>query len=242
MKCHSLHWVYFVLGLVSIIAFARPSLAVPTVFFDRDNTTNFMTSYPNSQAEFNQFTASLSSFGVATIDNAVGPNPTLTFDGSTITAASGGVIAVPAAGFQIGTQALLELDAAGPGQFDTSFTFNQYITGFGLYVIQGGDSQNNNPTTFRFSDTATNVFFDVPIQIGPGWGNDNAFFLGVGSTVPFNQVTIIESIDTGDGMLYDNLVAGTAAVPEPSAMTLLAVGSLGICWYCIGRRNSKTGR
>ena len=93
----------------------------------------------------------------------------------------------------IGTQALLELDAAGAPQVDTVFTFNQYITAFGLFVIQGGDGANNNPTTFRLRNTSTNAFVDVPVQVGPGWGTDNAFFLGVTDTVPFNEVQILES-------------------------------------------------
>ena len=42
----------------------------------------------------------------------------------------------------IGTQALLELDAAGAPQVDTAFTFNKFIKSFGLYVIQGGDGAN----------------------------------------------------------------------------------------------------
>jgi hypothetical protein len=221
---------YLVLGL--LFACPQSVLGAPTVFFGRDDNTSSMTSYPNSLATYNQFTASLSSFGVATVENAATgvPNPTLTFDGSTITAATQGVLPVQAAGFQIGTQALLELDAAIPGQFDTMFTFDQYVTGFGLYVIQGGDSQNNNPTTFRLSDTATNAFVDVPVQIGPGWGNDNAFFLGIDNTFPFNQVTILEAIDVNDGMLYDNIVAGNV-VPEPSSAALLAIGLVA----CIAR-------
>src|SRR5262245_46713134 len=125
-----------------LFASAQSVVGAATVYFDRDNSTSGMTSYPNSQATFTQFTASLSSYGVATVENSTPgvPNPTLTFDGSTITAATQGVLPVQADGFQIGTQALLELDAAGPGQFDTTFNFSQYITGFGLYVIQGGDS------------------------------------------------------------------------------------------------------
>lgn len=231
MNTNSLRSVSAVLGLVFV--FAQPSLGAPMAFFDRDNSTSGMSSYPNSLAMFNQFTASLSSFGVATIDtvNPGVPNPTLPFDGSTITADTSGVLAIPAATLQIGTQALVELDAVGPGQFDTTFNFSQPITGFGLYVIQGGDTAINN-TTFRLTDTTTSAFVDVPIQIGPGWGGDNAFFLGVGNDFPFNQVTILESIDTSDGMLYDNIVAGTfAPAPEPSSVVLFAIGLIA----CIAR-------
>jgi hypothetical protein len=135
----------------------------------------------------------------------------------------------------IGTQALLELDAAGAPQVDTVFTFNQYINAFGLYVIQGGDgANNNNPTTFRLKDTVANTFVDVPVQVGPGWGTDNAFFFGVTNTVSFNEVQILEATDAADGMLYDNVVAGK--VPEPASIMLMMFG--GACALCARSRRS----
>jgi hypothetical protein len=228
MMCTNLRAAVIAAGLVSLSAFASSSLAASTVFFDRDDTTTFMTSFPNSLAKFNQFTASLSSFGVDTIDTSAGLNPTLVFGGTGITAATQGVLAQAAPGFQIGTQALLETDSFGPPQIDTTFSFNQYITAFGLYVIQGGDGTNSNPTTFRLKNTATNSFVDVPLQIGPGWGFDNAFFFGVTDPVPFNEVQILESTDLNDGMLYDNVVAGR--VPEPASFLLILFGGVsGLC-------------
>jgi hypothetical protein len=223
MKCNCVRLAFLVLGLLSISAWAPPAGAVPAVFFDRDDATSLMTSFPNSQAKFNQFTATLSTFGVDNVDAAAGVNPTLAFGATGITAATQGVLAQAAPTFQIGTQALVELDAVAPGQVDTVFGFNQYITAFGIFVIQGGDGQNSNPTTFRLRDTATNLFVDVPVPVGPGWGNNNVFFLGVGDTVPFNEVSIIETGDIGDGMLYDNIVAGTY-VPEPGSLVLLTLG------------------
>lgn len=230
MMCNSLRATALAVGLVSLSVWARSSVAAPTVYFDRDDSTTFMSSYPNSQAKFNQFTAALNSFGVDTIDTTVGMNPTLVFGATGITATSQGVLAQNAPGFQIGSQALLELDAVGFPQVDTVFTFNQYINAFGVYIIQGGDSTNNNPVTFRLRDTATNSFVDVPVQMGPGWGFDNAFFLGVTDSVPFNDVSIIESTDAVDGILYDNIVAGS--VPEPGSLMLLLLG--GAC--ALGRR------
>jgi hypothetical protein len=73
----------------------------------------------------------------------------------------------------------------------------------------------------------------VPIQVGPGWGFDNAFFFGVTDIVPFNEVSILESTDA-DGLLYDNIVAGN--VPEPHSLALLLIG--GLC----GLRRSMRGR
>jgi hypothetical protein len=230
MKCNTLRLAVLAVGLISFGAFAQPSLAV---FFDRDDSTGFMTAYPNSLAQFNLFTASLSSFGVDNIDTAAGLNPALTFGATGITAHANGALAQSAPGFQIGTQALLELDAAGFPQVNTLFDFNTYITSFGAFVVQGGDGANNNPTTFRLSSTYNSTFVDVPLQIGPGWGVDNAFFFGVTNAVPFNQVEIIESADFNDGMLYDNIVAGSA-VPEPGSLVLIMLG--GACALCRATR------
>jgi hypothetical protein len=234
MMCKLVRWVVTTAVLVSLSAAAQPTLAVPTVFFDRDNSTTFMTSFPNSLAKFNQFTSSLTSFGVDNVDSAAGFDPALAFGATGITGTAHGTVGQSAPGFMIGTQALLESDGAGLPQVNTDFTFNQYITAFGLYVIQGGDGANNNPATFRLKNTASNTFTDVPIQIGPGWGTDNAFFFGVTDTNPFNEVEIIESTDVADGMLYDNIVAGR--IPEPGSFMLMMFG--GACVFCArGRRD-----
>jgi hypothetical protein len=230
MMCNLLRLALLAVGLVSFSAWAGPGLGAPVVFFGRDDSTALMTSFPNSQETFTRFTASLNSFGVDNVDTAVGVNPTLVFGSTGITAATQGVIAQAAPTFQIGTQALLESDSVLP-QVNTMFAFNQYITAFGAFVIQGGDLGNNNPTTFRLRDTATNLFVDVPVQIGPGWGLNNVFFLGVADTAAFNEVSIIESTDVNDGMLYDNIVAGF--VPEPGSLVLLMLG--GACALCRAR-------
>ena len=201
---------------------AQPGLAVPSVYFGRDDST---ASFPNSQAKFNEFTNSLNLFGVDNVESHFGANPTLVFGATGIQATTQGVFATPTPGFPltIDSTALAELEdvVAGPSMAPT-FSFNRYITAFGIYVIQGGDMGNNNPTTFRLRDSATNAFVDVPIQVGPGWTFDNIFFVGVSDTAPFNEVSIIESIDANDGMLYDNIVAGN--VPEPGSLLLVMLG------------------
>ena len=214
--------------MTCLCAASATSWGAPTVFFDRDDNSGFMSSFPQSQAAFDQFTAALQSFGVATIDDAVGVNPTLAFGDSGITAETQGVAAQAAPGFSIGTQALLELDAVGAPQVDTVFTFNQYVTAFGLFVIQGGDGANDNPMTFRLKDTATDLFVDVPVQVGPGWGQSNVFFVGLADTTPFNRVEIYEAVDFNDGLLMDNVVAGQY-VPEPSAATLVTLLGASLC-------------
>lgn len=233
MKWTKFRLALWAAAILSIGAYAQPTLAAITTILDRDDPSTFMTSYPNSQTAFNTFTGSLPYYGVATIDGlptVPSPvNPTITFTGSSITATTQNVLVQAAPGFQIGTQALLELDAAGGPVGDTVFTFNQQINAFGLYLIQSGDGANNsNLIRFRLQNTVTNSSVDVPIQAGPNWGVDNVLFFGVTDTTSFNQVTIVESNDLADGTLYDNIVAGKLAVPEPSTLAMAGLVSLGM--------------
>ena len=235
MKCNTLRMAAVAAALVSLSALAQSSQAVPTVYTDRDDSTTFMTSFPNSLAKFNEFTASLTSFGVNDIETVAGFNPTLAFSGTQILAFAQGVLAQNAPGFQIGSQALLELDAVGFPQVNTAFSFNTQITSFGLYVTQGGDAASN-PITFRLTNSFTNSTVDVPVQVGPGWGTDNTMFVGISDAALFDKVELIETGDIGDGMLYDNVVAG-GAVPEPGSLLLAMIGgAFALCRGGRGRR------
>jgi hypothetical protein len=255
MMCNELRWAVLAVGLISFGASARSSFAVPTVYFDRDDSTALMTSFPNSLAKFNQFTAALNSYGVDTIDNVLDHSPSdfpfqLVFrdnnGAGNITGPSGnvtGVISFNAPTYQIGSMALLEQEGAFQPTANTVFNFDQPINAFGLYVIQGGDAGNSNPTTFRFRNTVNNSSNDIMVQpLGPGWGENNVFFLGVIDENPFNQVEILETLEgpgvpaaNSDGMLYDNIVAGT--VPEPSSLALFIFGCAGaLCRSARSRR------
>lgn len=44
---------------------------------------------------------------------------------------------------------------------------------------------------------------------------------------PFNEVSILETVDVNEGMLYDNVVVG-AIVPEPSSLGLVTLGAVGV--------------
>lgn len=236
-------FVFLAIGFVSFSDWAEPGLAAPTVFFDRDDNTALMTSFPNSQAKFNQFIATLSSYGVDEIDGintgapTFGFDPQLVFDATGITASTQTTttaVQPPFAGFSIGTKALVESDALA--LFDpnappipagnTVFNFNRPITAFGVFVIQGGDGPvNDNPTAFRLIDRSANQAVDEVLvsPLGPNWGTNNVFFFGVTDTVPFDRVQIIETGDATDGMIYDNVVAGFA-IPEPGAVVLIVLG------------------
>ena len=255
MMCNKLRLAVLAVSLVSFSASAQSSVGAPTLYFDRDD--NILANMNNSQAKFNQFTAALSSYGVetvegiSTVDPPFGFDPTLVFGATGITASTQSTtfaVTAPFPGFSIGSKMLVESDALALfdpqapqfPQSPTIFAFNQYVTAFGLYVLQGGDegvpanpAYNNNPTIFRLTDTVANTSVDVPVQFGPGWGFNNIAFVGLTDTVPFNQVSIIETTDMTDGMTYDNLVAGTA-VPEPSSLVLLMLGS--VCAVCRAAR------
>jgi hypothetical protein len=245
MMCNKLRWVVLAVGLVWFTAWAQPSLGTATSYFDRDDNMLATPTLPNSTAMFNAFTAALSSYGIEDVEGintgapTFGFDPLLTFVGTGITAhtetapfqPTTTAVQPPFAGFSIGSKALVESDALALFDpqapqlpiTDTVFTFNQRITAFGVFVIQGGDGPvNTNPTTFRLIDTASNSTVDQVLvsPLGPNWGSNNVFFLGVTDTVPFDRVQIVETTDGTDGMLYDNIVAGFA-VPEPGSLVLM---------------------
>ena len=102
-------------------------------------------------------------------------------------------------------------------------TFSSPVTAFGSYFIQAGDSLANT-LTLRFENTSLGTSKDVVMgTIGPGASFSNVFYFGVTDTDPFNRVTLLPS-NNGDGILLDNITIGTVAVPEPSALLLLAMG------------------
>jgi len=253
MMYNKLRLAVLAVGLVSIGNWTQPSLAVPTMYFDRDDNMLATPTLPNSTAMFNAFTEGLSSYGIETVEGintgspTFGLAPKLTFVGTGITCNTDTgpfqptttAVAPPFAGFSIGSKALVESDALALFDpqapqlpiTDTVFNFSQRITAFGVFVIQGGDGPvNTNPTTFRLIDTASNQTVDqvVVTPLGPNWGSNNVFFLGVTDTVPFDRVQIIETTDGTDGMLYDNIVAGFA-IPEPGALALMVLG--GACAF-----------
>ena len=260
MKCSPLRLAVLALGLVLLSALARPILADPVVYFGWDNNNGNIVPHPNSDAAFNQFLATLSSYGVEPVDAIdtstplipgvnVAFNPTLVFrttptgTGSPtgITATTDGVFATdgtPSQNLAIGTKSISETDTIfPPPTVNTSFHLSEPVTAFGLYVMQAGDAANN-PITFQLSNTVTGTSTDVVVNVGPSWGDHNIFFVGFGYAVPFNQVTLLEAVDGGDGMVYDNIVAGTF-VPEPGSFALL---SLGLACVCGARRTRRSRR
>jgi hypothetical protein len=225
-------------GLVSLIAMAEQSLALPTVIQGHDNNFGSVNPHPNSLAKFNQFVNSLNSYGVDDIEDQ---SPVVSFGSTGITATAAGTAATLNGGFGLDFSSLVELDSL-PVEFggttdpvNTVFSFTQKITAFGLYIVQGGDmdstppiepNHNNNPITFLLRDTANNLEQNVVVQVGPDWGFYNVLFVGIQSPeFAFDQVQLLEAGDIVDGMLYDNIVAGN--IPEPGSLVLMLVGGVG---------------
>ncbi len=258
MKCNTLRLAVLAVCLVSLSALARPSWADPVVTFGWDHTDGDISPRPNADAAFNQFLASLASYGIEPVDGIDTPielfpgsgihaafDPTLVFrtgpagTGSPtgITATTSGMFATdgtPFQNFAIGTKSISETDGLDPSQpVDSVFQLSEPVTAFGLYVMGGGDALLNT-LTVQLSNTITSYSVDVPaINLGPASGDHNIFFLGVSNAIPFNKVTFLESNDF-DGMTYDNIVAGN--IPEPGSFVLLSLG--GAC-ACLVRRTRR---
>jgi hypothetical protein len=245
MLCQKSRLTSATVGLITCVALAAQSLAAPTVLRGHDNNMGSVEPHPNALAKFNEFVGSLASYGVDDLEDL---SPTLEFGATGITATVSGATPFFNGGFGIGAASLIENDSL-PLEFggssdpvNTVFNFNQRITAFGLFVIQGGDmdavapiepNHNNNPTTFLLRDTVNNLEQSVVVQIGPDWGFYNVLFVGLKSPgFAFNQVQLLETGDFADGMLYDNVVAGF--VPEPTSLALLLMG--GVFGLLPGRR------
>lgn len=238
MICNKLCSAVLAVSLVSFGACVEQSLALPTVVQGHDNNFGSVNPHPNSEAKFNQFVNTLNAYGLDDLEDF---NPTLTFGATGITAGVTGATAFGNGGFGFQNGSLVENDSL-PLEYggttdpvNTVFNFNQRITAFGLYIIQGGDmdstppilpNHNNNPTTFVLRDTINNLEQNVVVQIGPDWGFYNVLFVGIQSPgFAFDQVQLLEAGDIVDGMLYDNVVAGN--IPEPGSLALLLVGGVG---------------
>jgi PEP-CTERM motif len=217
------------------------AVAQVTTFFGNDNPRGSIT---NSTAAETAFLSSFPLTGTDNLDSYPIFLPTsLSFgNGTTATNNANFVINDGSIGFtwSISSPNLL-VHEGDPSP--TLFNINRPVNGFGLYIVDAGDGVANQ-FSFILSNSATGYTVTVPVNgnpdgsgsptvIGPGRDLDSVLYFGVNDTTAFDTVTISPLFDgTQDGLLFDNISVGFAAVPEPTTYALL--GSIGLA--VAGRR------
>jgi hypothetical protein len=207
----------------------------PVTFFGLDDPRGVFT---NSNGAFNSFVATLSSYGVDDIESyaAFATDPTLSFGTTGITAATNVNNVAEFAPLAVsGTKSLVDQGPASAtgAPFNDTFTFNQAITAFGLYITNGGDATTANTVSLLLENTLLNTSKSVSIgTLGPGASFSNTLFFGVTDLEPFNRVTLVETFDF-DGLLLDNITAGFVVIPETSSWLMAAIvtGAAGLAGF-----------
>jgi hypothetical protein len=189
---------------------ATTSRAADATFFGGPAPSKLDLSNPSVAR--NAFLATLSSYGVESLESRSGQNPTLAFGATGITAATGfsNGVNTQFAYSVSGTNFLWDADGVNDW-----LQFSQPVTAFGSYIVQGGDGSSAPPVsaplnklTFRLENTTLGTTKDVVIgDLGPDWAFYNVIFVGVTDAEPFDRISLVESYDY-DGLLYDDLIAG----------------------------------
>jgi hypothetical protein len=210
-----------------LIALALPAPA-QVAFFAHDDPRGTLA---NSTAARNAFLAALPANGTDTIEGyaAFTPDPTLTFGTTGVTAQTNVDFVAGFAALAVSGNNLL-LDRADGGDV---FTLSIHVNGFGAFITQAGDGAAANTISYLLENTTLGTSKTVVGgTIGPNATFDNVFFFGVTDTDPFNRVTILETNDAADGILFDDVTIG--AVPEPGSLALVGATVLG---YVVRRRS-----
>ncbi|MFO0949182.1 MAG: hypothetical protein U1D30_25270 [Planctomycetota bacterium] len=232
---------YALLSLAGL-TWGTPSKAAFVIYSGYDDPRGTLA---NSTAAFNAFTATLSDYGVDTLESYghLSPDPTLSFGSTGITAQTDFNFVASISLYAVsGSKILYDAGPGSPGgaAVDDTFTFNTPITAFGTYISNAGSDAQANTITFIFENTVlgTSKSFSLP-PLGPNRSGTNALFFGVTDTDPFDKITVRESFDY-DGILLDNITAGyVAVVPEASSLAMIStlVGLAGIVAW---RRKDRT--
>jgi hypothetical protein len=217
----------FALSFVCVVNTAQ---SAPLTYFGADSPRGTLT---NSNAAFNSFVATLSSYGIDDLESYPNftVNPTLTFGTTGLTALPDFRQVATFALFAVsGTNSLVDAGPSSPTgtAINDNLTFNKPITAFGSYFSNAGDSAVANTISLRLENTLLGTSKLVSIGTrGPSLSFDNVFFLGITDTEPFNKVSLLESYDY-DGILLDNITAGYVAIPEASSFLLCGLVLTGL--------------
>lgn len=124
----------------------------------------------------------------------------------------------PSVGFDNSQYVTVEQDGSATLSFSTPQNY------FGIFI-----GTIDAPNRLTFYDSANNVIgtvlgSDIPgITLGSGLPSDSSY-VNITSTIPFSEVV---ADNVGDAFEFDD-VAYAMVVPEPTSLSLLAIGMIGI--------------
>lgn len=214
--------------------FNRKTIALAVSALVLGASAHASTSFFNNEAAF--LAAAAAPLNFESFENATSPS-------ATTVAFAGGTFACAGTGYCPGFFGTWTLGAdtgvqsvyfASPDS--ATFTFNSPITAFGVHIGGAGDvSPNTLTATLGNGDSGlalNNYTGDYSV-----FGSNNQYF-GAISTTAFTTVTFTTS-NSGDGIAFDSMSFGVAAVPEPETYAMLLAG-LGVMGAVARRRRIKS--
>lgn len=232
------------LAAACLLAVAGVCDAQIATYFGNDDPRGTLA---NSFAARAAFQSALTSFGTDNIEgyDPFTPDPMLTFGGLGVTAATDVDFVGETSFYAVsGNRFLLsriDFDGTnGTPNLPSVFTLSSAVTAFGMFFVNVGDPPNSTDLSIRLENTVT--LTDKTIGIGSFSGRqlDATFFFGITDFEPFNRVTILPSTAGGnvDGMVFDDVTVGFAAVPEPASLSLLGAGACAAVAFLQRRKNA----
>jgi hypothetical protein len=229
-------WVGVVVFAAGCLGWGAAQATVTTyVGNDPNGSTTPLSSYPNSAAAYNDFTSGLSSFETNDLESVTNHAttfslnyPTLGITATVPTIPLGGDIESVATGGSQGGQYAISptqfLHAPDAGDF--TITFDTPISAFGLYATDLGDAGGTLSLALYKSGSLIETLTNLGIPTGSGQNGAASFVGFIDPSQSYDEIMFGTNVG-GEVVGYDNFTIGVpkvAAVPEPSSLSLLAVG------------------